>query len=297
MTRVRHRLLVVLCIAAIPGAAWFVRDRLSGATKPAPLPSDYSKIAENTGGQEAQIRDELNDLICTSSAPLDADDAKKVAALTRECLDIKVLLEIKHVRSYLAAANRGEASPYHFVNPFHKARLQALAGEKPSPQKVIGIRKALAKLGEDFAAIRQPPDWTVKVEGDSPPPMPFLDLLREASEFLPPDKQPTLRSEPRFFAFSGAEGELLMQLELFFNSRAAQAAFPASKYPKLYKSGRIPPVPTTLIEYRQQIGDAVVAEQRILLPNDTPSVEEAQAVNEVFAGLEQFFSTIVTFHE
>ena len=179
----------------------------------------------------------------------------------------------------------------------HRQKLRAIAGEHPSAEKVLAVRKALAALGEEFGLIRQPPDWKVEVvENDAqPPPMPILELLRSGSTFLPTGKHPILRTEPRIPAFAGPDGELLVQLEQFFNSPQARAALPPTKFPKLYVDGRIPPIPTNLSDYQKELGEAVAAEMHILLPGETPAPEGVEAVHDVYRKLERFFTTVVQF--
>jgi len=293
MTKLTRFLIVAAILGSLGGgayAAWLLRDRPKSVS---PERADYDRFVARLGGDEPAIRDELNDLISTSSAPLGAADRARAGALTRECLDASVLLEIDHVRAFIA----GEPSPYHFVGDVHRQKLRAIAGDSPSVEKVLAVRKALAALGGEFALIRQPPDWKVEVvekEGQ-PPPMPVLELLRSGSTFLPPGAHPVLRGEPRIPAFAGPDGELLVQLEQFFNTPQARAALPPAKYSKLYRSGRIPPTPTNLSDYQKELGEAVVAETRILLPGESPDPEGVEAVHDVYRKLERFFTAVVQF--
>ena len=120
------------------------------------------------------------------------------------------------------------------------------------PRESFESERSLANLADEFELIRLPPDWSVKIEGEKVA-MPFLDLLRAAHEFLPAGQHPESILEPRIPAFAGGEGRLLDQLELYFNGERARAAFPPAKFPKLYRDGRIPPIPTALSEYVKEI--------------------------------------------
>jgi hypothetical protein len=284
----------VALLAGGAGAAWLLRDRLGDAPKADPQRAEYDALVARLGGNEPAVRDELNDLIGSASAPLDAADQTRVNSLTRECLDPKALLEIGHVQAFLAPALWGEARPFHFVGDAHKARLRAVAGDNPSPEQVLAVRKALARLGAEFALIRQPPDWRVTIEGEAPP-LPFLDLLREGPRFLPYTRHPELQPEPLVPAFSGADAELLAQLDLFFNGARARAAFPPDKFPKLYVHGRIPPIPTALGEYTKEIDAACQIEMFTLLPVANPDPEGLENVNDVYSKLDRFLTAVIEF--
>ena len=298
MTKLTRFLIVAAILGAMGGgayAAWVFRDKLAGGPAPvSPERAEYNQLVERLGHDEPAVRDELNFLIATASAPLGATDRAKADALTRECLDPNVLVAIDHVRGFVGPAGRGETLAYHFVGSTHREKLRAIAGDSPSPERVLAVRKALAALGEEFGLIRQPPDWKVDIEGEKPP-MPFLDLLRSGSQFLPTGKHPALRPEPRIPTFAGPDGELLVHLELFFNTPQARAALPPSKFPQLYVNGRIPPVPTNLDVYQKEMEAGVAREMDILLPGENPDPEGVKAVNEVYAHLERFFTAVVNF--
>jgi hypothetical protein len=286
----------VLLMVGGAGAAWLLRDRTARVPKPDPARAEYARLAERLGGDEPAVRDELNWLACTASATLQADDQAKVNGLTRECLDVGALLKVGHVQAFIGPPGRGDGSPYHFVSDEHRARLRALAGDSPSPQRVIAVRRALARLGAEFGEMRQPPDWGVKIDGE-PPPMPFLNLLEDAHRFLPTAPHPDLRPDPRVPAFGGPDGELLAHLELYLNGTRAKAAFPPDKFSKLYVNGRIPAVPVGLAEYKDQIRAGIDAEKLTLLPGEDPDPEAVQAVNETYALLERFFLAVMKFDQ
>jgi hypothetical protein len=269
-------------------------DRFSESPKPHAGRDDYDAVVGKFGGDEPAVRAELNALATTSSATRDPTDLARANALTRECLDPNVLLDIGEVRSFLEAARRGESVAFRFVSDAHRDRLREIAGDDPSPGRVLDVRRSLARLAAEFEAIRQPPDWSVKVEGDVVP-MPFLDLLREGHEFLPAGLHPDLAAGPRIPAFSGAEGELLDQLDRFFNGKRARAAFPPEKFPKLYRNGRIPPIPTALAEYAKEIKDTVSAEKLILLPVANADPDGVEAVDDVYAKLDRFLAAVMHF--
>lgn len=293
--RLAPPLVIITCLVLLAsgaGAAWIFRDRLITAPKPGDPRAEYDALVEQLGGDEPTVRDELNELICTSTAALEPPDKTKAHALTLNCLDVRVLLDIEHVRIFLAA--RGEGMAYHFVSEEHRSRLKQIAGDRPSPQKVLAVRQSLALLGSEFASLRQPPEFKLKVEGASPPSMPFLAILRDSHQFMP-GQQPVQRDKARIPSFSSADGELLVQLEQFFNSNLIVKALPVSKYPKLYRNGRMPALPANLVDYKNEIGEAVMDEKRLLLPGETPDPEGVEAVNEVYAKLEGFFSAVVSF--
>jgi hypothetical protein len=299
MTKFSRFLTAALILGSMGGgvyAAWALRDKWSGSTpKPvSPERAEYDQLVSRLGGNEPAIRDELNFLISTTSASLQGLDRINARSLTRECLDPSILLNLEHVHVFVGSSLSQKASPYHFVGDAHKLKLQAVAGEHPSTDRVLAVRKALATLGDEFGLIRQPPDWKVSIEGEAPP-MPFLELLRSGSQFLPTGKHPELRAEPRIPAFAGPDGELLVQLEQFFNTPQARAAFPPARFPKLYTDGRIPPIPTNLIDYTKEITEAVGEEMRVLLPGDSPDPEGIEAVREVYGKLQRFFTAVVQF--
>jgi len=295
MNKLTQSLVIFTCmvlVASGAGAAWIFRDRLTAGPKPGDPRAEYNAFAQILGGDELAVRDELNELICTATAAMDPADKTKAHALTLNCLDVRVLLEIGHVRTFLAA--HGEGMAYHFVNEEHRSRLKQLAGDRPSPQKVLAVRQSLATLGNEFASLRQPPEFKLKVEGASPPSMPFMAILRDSHLFMP-GQQPVQRDKARIPSFSSADGELLVQLEQFFNSQLLAKALPATRYPKLYRNGRMLALPANLVDYKNEIGEAVLDEKRLLLPGEAPDPEGVEAVNEVYTKLERFFSAIVSF--
>lgn len=296
MNKLTQPLVILTCLVLVASgaAAWIFRDRLTTSSKPGEPHVEYDALVERLGGDEPAVRNELNELICTATAPMEPADKAKAHALTLDCLDVRLLLDIGHARAFLA--ERGEGMAYHFVNEEHRTRLRLVAGNRPAPEKVLAVRLALAQIGNEFASLRQPPEFRLKVEGASPPAMPFLAILRDSHLFLP-GQQPIQRDQPRIPAFSSADAELLVQLEQFFNSELIAKALPATKYPKLYRNGRIPALPASLMEYKNEIGEAVLEEKRLLLPGEKPDPEGIEAVNEVYSKLERFFSAIVSFEK
>jgi hypothetical protein len=293
----KQLLIPVACIALLVGGAsgtWLLRHRLTDAPKTHSVRDEYDEMVARLGGDEPAIRNELNDLASTSSATRVAADQTRSNALTRECLDPAKLLEIGYVREFVGIARRGQGNPFHFVSTAHRDRLSAIAGENPKPERVLAVRKALADLAAELELIRQPPDWSIKIEGE-PTPMPYLDLLREGYEFLPVGKHPVLRGDPRIPAFVAGDGELLEQLDRFFNGERARTAFPPAKFPKLYVDGRIPPIPTAMASYREQIDEGEIREMRIILPAKDPEPDAVEAVNDVYAKLDRFLDAIGAF--
>src|SRR5687768_4860868 len=124
MTKLTRFLIVAAILGAMGGgayAAWILRDKLSGGPPPVSAErAEYDRLVERLGGDEPVVRDELNWLAATASAPLGATDRAKADALTRECLDPNVLLAIDHVRGFVGPAGRGETPAYHFVGGTHR---------------------------------------------------------------------------------------------------------------------------------------------------------------------------------
>ena len=285
--------LLALVLVSAGTAIVVVRRQAADSPGHASERADYDALVERLGGDEPAVRDELNELVGTTSATLDPADRAKVNALKHECLDARILLAIGHLQLFVASG--GEGMAYHFVGAEHHNALRAIAGDYPSAERVIAIRKALAQIAEGFDIVCQPPDWSIKVEGEGSPPLPILNVLSEVHRFFPPGDHLALRINPRVPAFSANDAELLIQLDRFWNSANVRAVLPPGRYPKLYKNGRIPPIPTTIADYQEEFGAAVIAEQRILLPDEKPDAEGVQALNEVYGRLEQFLSAIVTF--
>jgi hypothetical protein len=285
--------LVAFVLVAAGMATILIRKQLADSPGHASERADYDTLVERLGGDEPAVRDELNELVGTTSVTLDPADRAKVNALKHECLDAKVLLAIGHTQLFVAS--RGEGMAYHFVGAEHHKVLRAIAGDYPSAERVIAIRKGLAQIAEGFDIVCQPPDWSIKVEGEGSPPLPILILLSETHRSFPPGEHLALRTNPRVPAFSATDAELLIQLERFWNGANVRAVLTPDRYPKLYKNRRISPIPTAIAEYQEEFGAAVLAEQHILLPGEQPDPEGVQALNEVYGRLEQFLSAIVTF--
>jgi hypothetical protein len=301
MTKLTRFLIVAAILGSLAGgayAAWAFRDRLAGGPSPtSPARADYDRLVAHLGGNEPAVRDELNYLASTASAPLGPADRTKAGALTSDCLDPNILLGIDHVTAFVGPPGRGDWSAYHFVGDAHKQKLRAVAGDNPSADKVLAVRRALVTLGEEFALVRKPPDWKIGVVefGADPPPLPYLELLASGSDFLPAGKHPILYGEPRIPAFAGPDGDLLVQLEQFFNTPRARAALPPARFPKLYRDGRIPPIPANLSDYQKAMEEDVAAEMRVLLPEANPHPMKVQSLNDVYGKLERFFTAVVQF--
>jgi len=293
--RTRLTVAAVILLVGGAGAAWALRDRFSDPPKRHPARGDYDAMVSRLGGDEPAIRDELNFLASTATAKRDLADQTRANALTRECLDPNVLLDIGHVRSFVGDAAQGKSPAFHFVSDAHRNRLHELVGDEPSVERVLWARRSLAKLAAEFQAIRLPPTWNINIEGEDKPRLPFLDLLREGRDFQPLGQHPNLRDDPRIPAFAGAEGELLDQLDRFFNGSRARAAFPPAKFPKLYRDGRIPPIPTAVANYRQEIHAAMEAEKPSIFPVEKPVPGAIEAIDDVYAELDQFFLAIIEF--
>ncbi len=270
------------------GLAWFLNDRLTDAPATETGSPEYRAFVERLGGDEPAIRADLNYLTTSATVKFDAPDRERVGRLTRECLDARTLLDVDRVRQFVTATS---PSAYHFVAPADRDRLKALAGESPSAERVLAIRKGLTAVANEFAVIRQPPDWHIKIEGEKPS-MPFHDLMVDASKFLPPSSHPPLWDSPTVPAFAGPESELLAHLDRYFNGPTARAAFPPNKFPRLYLNGRIPPLPGTLAEYTQAIKDGIAVEKLILLPGEKADQEQVEAIDDIFARLERFFAAV-----
>src|SRR5215204_398784 len=78
MTKLTRFLIVAAILGSLAGgayAAWVFRDRLSGGPRPvSPERAAYDQFVSHLGGNEPTVRDELNYLISTASAPLGAGD-------------------------------------------------------------------------------------------------------------------------------------------------------------------------------------------------------------------------------
>lgn len=279
----------VALIAAGAGAAWLLRDHWHDGPKPAG-DAEYLAFQERLGGAEPALRWELNTLAATTSAPLASADRDRVHALTRECLDARVLLEIGHVREFVAVTARGEVLPYHFLSEGDRDRLRSLVGDEPSAERILAVREALSNLGAEFGVIRQPPDWNVKIEGEKPP-MPFLDLMGDASRLRTAAGHPAILGGAKVPAFSAPEVELIAVLDDFFNRPAARAAFPAATFPLLYRNGRLPPVPDLGL-YKEAIQNGIRIEKLVLLPGEKTDPDQVEAIDEIFGRLERFFEAV-----
>jgi hypothetical protein len=273
--KITHPYVLAVVVLAIATAAWFVRERHSDVAS-SPQKSDYETFVERLGGDEPAIRSELSELIRTTSAAVDSSDRAKINGFQEDRL-----LQIGHVQAFIA--KREEPPAFHFVSDEHRRRLQVIAGDQPSAARALAIRKSLAAIADGFALLRQPPDWKVTVEGESPPPMPILELLRDAHQ-IATGEAPRLRSDPKLPAFATADAELFAALDAFFNHARMQGVFPQSKFPVAFA------------DYHPQIAAAVQAERRILL-GDNPHPDSAEAVNDVYRRLEQFLSAIVSFEK
>lgn len=272
--------------------AWTMRHRLTDAPS-SRTSAEYTTFVDRCGGNETDVRSDLNRIAATGTCTYGAADAGRVASLQNECSDPKVLLEIECVASLVDATNLGEPRPFDFLSAEQAARLKIFVGDKPSATRVNVFRANLAKLAAVFGEVRRPPDWNVKIEGDKPP-MPFLDLLRAASEFMPHGSHPRLYASPVVPTFCALDAELLEHLERYFNTPAMKAAFPEDRFPKLYANGRISALPWALAEYRTEILRGINQEKAILLPGKTPDPEQAEAVDEIFARLLELFDATIT---
>src|SRR5688572_5717760 len=88
MTKLTRFLIVAAILGSMAGgayAAWVFRDKLSGGPPPVtPERAEYDRFVGHLGGNEPAVRDELNYLTSTASAPLGAADRTRANGLTRE---------------------------------------------------------------------------------------------------------------------------------------------------------------------------------------------------------------------
>ncbi len=277
----------LILIGAGAGATWLLRDHWADGPAPVADP-DYQAFQDRLGGPEYDLRQELNTLAATATAPMGAADQGRAHTLTRECLDARRVLEIGHVHDFVAATGRGEVLPFHFLSEGGRGRVRAIVGDRPTADRVLALKQALAEIGATFAVIRREPDWNVKIEGEAPS-MPFLNLMAEASQFHP-EYHPDLPGGAKVPAFSVAEIELLAYLDEFFNLPAAREAFPAKKFPLLYRDGRLRTLPD-LAKYKPEILDGIKVEKLILL-GDQATDENVATIDEIFGRLERFFQAV-----
>jgi hypothetical protein len=278
----------IALLGAGAGATWMLRDHW--ADGPAAVPdANYQAFQDRLGGPENALRQELNVLTVTATVPMGAADRDRAYGLTRECLDVRRLLDIGHVRDFVVAIGRGEARPFHFLSQEDCKRLRGVVGDQPSAERVLAVKRALAEVGATFAVIRSETDWNVKIEGEEPP-IPFLNLMSEASQFRP-GHHPDVFGGAKVPAFTAAEAELLTYLDEFFNLPAAREAFPAKTYPLLYRDGRLPPLPN-LDTYKREIQDGIKSEKLILLPGAKTTAEQVAEVDAIFDRLERFFEAV-----
>ena len=292
----KQALLVVMIVAVSGGV---VAGRYAAKTWRAPdsgpateARDDYDRWVKTLDADEKDVRDELNDMISATKAPLAPADQIRVGKLTFNCTDPNVLLEITPVGRFVTAASHGEADAYAFVPADQRPALKVYAGPNPTAAQVLKMRRDLVTLAGEFELLRQKPDWNVEVKGE-PPAMPMLEMLREGYEFMPYAKHPALRPKPAVPAFSPADAELLAQLEEYFNGARAKAAFPTGRV-----NGRLPAIPTGLAEHQKEIQAVIADEKKMLLPTEKgkqPPQEAIDAVDEVFGKLEQFLTTVATF--
>ena len=298
MSKIAQITLVCLSGAVLVGggAVWLLRDRIADKPTANSGPrADYASLVAANGGDEPALRDDLNYLSGSATAPLTSTDRAKADRLPRECLDAGVLLDIEAVAAFVGSAGRGEPVMFAFVAADRRSHLESLVGKEPNSARILAVRTALAEFATVFQTIRAAPDWKVTVEGEKPP-MPFLDLLREAHSFLPESRIPSLWTDPKVPTFAGPEGELLAQLDQFFNGEKAKAAFPIAQFPKMYRDGRIPPIPTAIVEYRAQILEGIAAEKVILLPaDDSEKARALESLNIVYDRLARFFEAVESF--
>jgi hypothetical protein len=278
----------LVLLGAGAGATWLLRDHW--ADGPAPVTdADYQAFQDRLGGPEYDLRQELNTLAATATAPMGAADQGRAHGLTRECLDARRVLEIGHVHDFVAATGHGEVLPFHFLSEGDRGRVRAIVGDRPTADRVLALKQALAEIGATFAIIRREPDWNVKIEGEAPP-MPYLNLMSEASQFRP-GYHPELPGGAKVPAFTAAEVELVTYLDEFFNLPAAREAFPAKKFPLLYRGARLTPLPD-LAKYKPEILDGIKVEKLILLPGEKTTDEQVAEVDEIFGRLERFFQAV-----
>ena len=269
-------------------ATWLLRDHWADGPPPV-ADAEYQAFQDRLGGPEYDLRQELNALAATATASMGAADRDRAHSLTRECLDARRLLEIGHVRDFVAATGRGDVRPFHFLSEGDRHHLRAIVGDRPTAERVLAVKQALAELGAAFAVIRRETDWNVKIEGEAPP-MPFLNLMSEASQFRP-GHHPDLPGGAKVPAFTYAEVELLTYLDEFFNLPAGREAFPAKKFSLLYRDGRLPAVPD-LAKYKPEILDGIKIEKLVLLPGEKTTDEQVAEIDEIFGRLERFFQAV-----
>lgn len=288
-------------LAVVTATAWVLLSGVgqtdSVAAAPAEL-NDYNNWIKSLNVGERDFRDELNHLAMATKVPLEKADQVRVLALKPDCEDPKLLLQIGFIGKLIRDGATNRANPFAFVTSEQQAELEALAGQKPSAETVLKIRRELVFFAHEFDVLRQAPDWKVEVSGEEKVALPLLDMLREAFEFMPAIQHPNLRDKPVIPVFSPAEGELLIQLRQYFNGARAKEAFPSSAYPNAYLDRKLPAIPRGLSEYRRQINRAITAEKKIILPDVKGArPDHIEAVDEIYRRLERFLDAIEQFEK
>lgn len=288
--------LLVIPIGATVGG-YFTYFRKTTATESSVIDrrDDYTKWITEIKADDAQVRAELLELITTTKVALSDADKAKIAKLTFNVDDVQTLLQIEFVGEFVTNASLGKTEVFAFLTPEEQIPLKALLGPKPTPTEVRNFRSHLAALASEFNKLRQKPDWNVEVSGEEKVDLPMLDMLREGYEFLPADQHPVLKLNPTLGVFTRADAEMVLQLDRYFNGPRAKAAFPPSRFSRVYTGNHMATIPMGLIEYAKEIQTAIDAEKKMLLPGEKPPQKAIEAVNDVFANLERFLSVVYGF--
>jgi hypothetical protein len=274
-------------------AVWMVRESINDAPKFNAVETDFDAMCLRLGVDADWGRQELALMLGSNRAKVSTDDQTKIEALPREVNDYKKLMEVAHANEFAKTAGVVDAAAYHFVSEGQRKHFTMAFTAFPKPERVLQARKELSPLSELFYQLRLKPDWNIEIESKDEKEitkLPMIEFIASGFNLFAETKIIRLSGDGKFPAFSGIEGELLEQLEAYFNSPKAREAFPQNLFPKLYVDGRMAALPNFEPADREMVRKRIAHEKSNIHPTDPP--EMVAEVKKIFDRLEDLLNAI-----
>jgi hypothetical protein len=205
------------------------------------LYSDWLKGFERTEPEAATS--DLAALVLSSEGQRLCQDAPEVADLARDEVKPVDLCRLEVIRLLIKDT---QPNPHALLSDKYRPVMQELAGDEPTREQVLKIRIALGGVLKDWDELRKQAAQ-VPTTGDTS--LVWLEFLqRSRGDDL---RRVVLPRDPVMPFFGDREGALVQNFEVWLNSGPARSAFSPERYRRLYRRGKISPLPTELAGYKQ----------------------------------------------
>ena len=208
----------------------------------------FAKDIESFGaGGESEVRQHLL-FVLQSFEDLPADDLQLIVGMKPESVGERQLLELDSVRTFLDGyARNSRLDPLSFTSrKYHPLIAGLFVGTEQTPQRVMVEHKRLLDLSSAFLTLRKVACDLPTTDVDNR--LVFLEMMRDLKTDAYLDVKPL--SSPKIPLFNDGEGKVLFALEGWLNSPYAKKAIPIENFGRLYREGKIVPLSSAFVQYR-----------------------------------------------